>query len=273
MRKIIITWLALCVALFGAWQLSALDIPHFKLVTPAHAQLSMTGAGAGAPGGGAPPITSNVVYTGSQAITGSNPQTTFSFSSLPSWGTCTRTIVAVASFSPSGGSTAVSSMTIAGTAATLISSHGSTLSQNANGDTEIWESNSATATSGTVSVTFASALTGAFSGAYVAVYCLTTTTTAASDAENNSTTGATSLSENLNVTDSAGGCIAIYQTVSGGGLTISFGSNITLDNNNNTNSSIDVGHCDTYSASPLTITNTTESGTLQGTLSLSAWVH
>jgi hypothetical protein len=59
MRKIILTWLALCAALLGAWQLSALDIPHFKsahierlLVTLAHAQLSMTGAGASAPSNG-----------------------------------------------------------------------------------------------------------------------------------------------------------------------------------------------------------------------------
>lgn len=56
MRKIILTWLALCAALFGAWQLSALDIPRFKsahierlLVSPAHTQLLLTGAGAGAP--------------------------------------------------------------------------------------------------------------------------------------------------------------------------------------------------------------------------------
>ena len=59
MRKIILTWLALTAALFGAWQLSAPDIPHFKsahierlLVSPAHAQLSLTGAGAGAPSSG-----------------------------------------------------------------------------------------------------------------------------------------------------------------------------------------------------------------------------
>src|SRR5580692_2640817 len=55
MRKTILTWLALCAALFGAWQLSALDIPHFKsarierlLVSPAHAQLTLTGGGCGA---------------------------------------------------------------------------------------------------------------------------------------------------------------------------------------------------------------------------------
>jgi hypothetical protein len=59
MKRIVLTWLALCAALFGAWQLSALDIPHFKsahierlLVTPAHAQLTLTGAGRGAPSSG-----------------------------------------------------------------------------------------------------------------------------------------------------------------------------------------------------------------------------
>lgn len=59
MKRITITWLALCAALVGVWQLSAIDIPHFKrlhaerlLVSPAHAQLSLTGAGAGAPSSG-----------------------------------------------------------------------------------------------------------------------------------------------------------------------------------------------------------------------------
>jgi hypothetical protein len=71
MRKIILTWLALCVALVGAWQLPALDIPHFKsahierlLVTPAHAQLSLTGAGAGGPSSASwtPSTPGNLLY-------------------------------------------------------------------------------------------------------------------------------------------------------------------------------------------------------------------
>ena len=71
MKKIILTWVALCAALFAAWQLPLLDIPHFKaawierlLVSPAHAQmtrcdgsygpsLSMTSGGAGCPSSGA----------------------------------------------------------------------------------------------------------------------------------------------------------------------------------------------------------------------------
>ena len=72
MRKIILTWLALCAALFGAWQLSAIDIPNFKsahierlLVSPAHAQLSLTGAGRGAPssGGGLTWTSTDAEYT------------------------------------------------------------------------------------------------------------------------------------------------------------------------------------------------------------------
>jgi hypothetical protein len=65
MKRIILTWLVLCTAVFGGWQTSAIDIPHFKLerllVTPANAcsgtQISLTGAGqAGCPsGGGSPP--------------------------------------------------------------------------------------------------------------------------------------------------------------------------------------------------------------------------
>lgn len=79
MKRIILTWLALCAALVGAWQLSAIDIPHFKaahierlLVSPAHAdcvfgpglpsigcplaQLTTTGAGCAVPSCGGNPF-------------------------------------------------------------------------------------------------------------------------------------------------------------------------------------------------------------------------
>ena len=54
-KKLLITWLALCAALFGAWQLQTMGVPQFKsahierlLVTPAEAACSinwMTGFG------------------------------------------------------------------------------------------------------------------------------------------------------------------------------------------------------------------------------------
>jgi hypothetical protein len=50
MKRIILTWLALCTALFGAWQLEALGVPHFKslhverlLVSPAQARPGQQG--------------------------------------------------------------------------------------------------------------------------------------------------------------------------------------------------------------------------------------
>jgi len=55
MKKIILTWLALCAALFGGWQLQTLGVPHFKslhverlLVSPAQAQMPLLGFPPGA---------------------------------------------------------------------------------------------------------------------------------------------------------------------------------------------------------------------------------
>ena len=55
MRRIIFGLVMLWAALFGAWQVSGIDLPHFKsagFVRPARAQLTLTGVGGGNISGG-----------------------------------------------------------------------------------------------------------------------------------------------------------------------------------------------------------------------------
>jgi hypothetical protein len=83
MRKLAVSFIALCGALIAAWQFSAIDIPHFKnphierlLVSPAHAQFN------GCPPGFCNPVVaSGATYTGPGDVISSG---------WIAWGSCAR---------------------------------------------------------------------------------------------------------------------------------------------------------------------------------------
>ncbi len=273
MRKIILTWIALCAALVGAWLGPAIDIPHFKaahierlLVTPAHAQLMMTGAGAGAPGG-LPPAGNLLAFgqSNQQSNTGS---ATVSYGTLSYGGSsCTREVIAVTN--AANADLTVVSVAVGGVTpnASLVSSAKQTSNDQ---DVEVWETTAGlSGSSGAVQVIFSGIIpsSGGYYGSYVALYCLTTTTPTANDGEN-ATTGGTSISTNVNV-PSGGACVGVMQTPNGGGLSLSFAS-ATTDDTNDSNSTLIVGHCTTV-GSPLNFVGNSASGSITLLMAVASW--
>jgi hypothetical protein len=120
MKRIILTWLVLCAALFGAWQLSAIDIPHFKieqlLVKPAHAQIIGSGIW-----GDVRPL-SGATYTQESALSGNNASGSSTYSTTLTFNTGSADVPVVFGGTDLSGSLGLSSLTIGGTSATIVQS-------------------------------------------------------------------------------------------------------------------------------------------------------
>ena len=213
MKRIILTWLALCAALFGAWPLSALDIPHFKsahierlLVTPAHAQFNGCQAGfcnppAASGGGGGFSLT----YKAGD-ISSTSGSATVDYGTL-TWGSgCTAVVITIAGQSQTTGQ--VSSVSVAGNSPAEVSGAGSGANESASSD--IYQF-TPVGTSGDVQVTYSASV---WNGSQVGVYCLVTTHSIGTGAWTNNSASSVSATPTV---PSGGGALAVVANGSGTG--------------------------------------------------------
>ena len=214
MKRIILTWVGLCAALFGAWQLPAIDIPHFKslhierlLVSPAHAQWTPPGFPPGVFDNKAardPPASSSfsLTYEGTAVCT--TGASTIDYGTQTYGSACTRVVLVIV-WNGSTFGDSVSSVTLNTVSASEVSGTG-TSADGFNAQSDIWETNSSVSgSSGDLSVTYSAATGSSGNHSYVGIYCLVTTTPTAHDGEIATSGGAQNVSHSLAIPSGGGG--------------------------------------------------------------------
>jgi len=209
MKKIVLTWLALCAALFGAWQLQALGVPQFKslhierlLVSPASAYWQSRDSNYNNISAAAP-VSFAIAYEGNSgaltSVTGCNTNCLISGLTLGSPGVHDIMVATLCGrYSPSP---TLSSPLINGVSATLVSS--ATIS--AGMSAWIWYATGVSGATGTIGWAQTTALTRIVA----AIYKVTTSTTGQTPAGNATTSVATGTTVTAAVTvPSGGGAIA-----------------------------------------------------------------